>query len=181
MTFSEAILLAKNSTRIALFAPPMFADFLLHCLNFHGKTFSFYSNSQQHVFETDFHVFQTENPEEFNLIQPNIALIIDDANVDFNDLNLENIVNGGVLIYNENIEEKISATQGFFRKLPFEKARIKIDNNQKFLETDFSDIPMQISEELLQENILGLKLLCQQMQIMEEDFYEALMEFEVIK
>lgn len=177
MTFSEAILFAKNSTRIALFAPQIFADFLLHCLNFHGKIFSFYSNSQQHVLETDFHVFQTENPEEFNLIQPNIALIIADANVDFNDLNLENIVNGGVLIYNENIEEKISATQGFFRKLPFENATIKVDNNQKILVTDFSDIPLQISDEILQENILGLKLLCQQMQIMEEDFYEALMEF----
>lgn len=177
MKFSEAISLAKNSTRIALFAPPIFADFLLHCLNFHGKTFSFYSSSKQNVVETDFHVFQTDNPAEFNLIQPNIALIIDDITVDLDQLNLENIVSGGVLIYNENIEDKISATQGFFRKISFENAKIKVENGQKFLETDFSDIPLQISEKLLQENIIGLKLLCQQMQIMEEDFYEALMEF----
>ena len=177
MIFSEAISLAKNSTRIALFAPPIFADFLLHCLNFHGKTFSFYSSSKQNVLETDFQVFQTYSPAEFNLIQPNIALIVDDITVDLDQLNLENIVSGGVLIYNENIEEKISATQGFFRKLPFENATIKVENNQNFLTTDFSDIPFQITDELLQENILGLKLLCQQMQIMEEDFYEALMEF----
>ena len=178
MIFSEAVSNAKNSTRIALFAPTIFAECLLHCLEFHNIEHSFYSSSNQNIISTDFHIFQTENAEEFYEIKPNIALIIQNNEENFKAINFENIINGGVLIYNENLEEKITSTQGFFRKLNFENTEITIENEQKFLKTDFSQIPIQISDSLLQENIFGLKLLCQQMGIMEEDFYEALMEFE---
>lgn len=177
MIFSEAVSNAKNSTRIALFAPSIFAECLLHCLEFHNIEHSFYSSSYQNIISTDFHIFQTENAEEFNEIKPNIALVIQNNEENFKAINFENIINGGVLIYNENLEEKITSTQGFFRKLSFQNAEISIENNQQFLETDFSQIPIQISDSLLQENIFGLKLLCQQMGIMEEDFYEALMDF----
>ena len=178
MNFSEAVSQARTSTRIVLFAPPIFADCLLHCLAFSDVENSFYSEMKQNVISTDFHVFQTENANEFNLIQPNIALVIQNELSDFDELNFENIINGGVLIYNEKLEEKISETKGFFRKLSYQNAEISIENDQKFLETDLSQIPLQISNLLLEENILGLKLICQQMGIMEEDFYEALMEFE---
>lgn len=179
MTFSEAVFNAKNSTRIALFVPPVFSRCLLHCLEFHSIEHSFHSISRQNIVSTDFHLFQTENPAEFNEIKPNIALVIQNSEQEFEAINFENIINGGVLIYNENVEEKIAATQGFFRKLSFENAKITSENDQQLLETDFSQIPIEISESLLQDNIIGLKLLCQQMGIMEEDFYEALMEFEI--
>lgn len=178
MIFSEAVSNAKNSTRIVLLAPPIFADCLLHCLAFHNIEHSFYSGFNQNIISTDFHVFQTENATEFNEIKPNIALVIQSNAEEFHAINFENIINGGVLIYNENIEEKIAATQGFFRKIPFANAEITTDHNQQFLETDFSQIPIQLSDPLLQENIFGLKLLCQQMGIMEEDFYEALMDYD---
>ncbi|MFC6267694.1 hypothetical protein [Frigoriflavimonas asaccharolytica] len=177
MNFQEAVSNAKNSTRIAVFAPKIFADCLQHCLNFHQVTFSFFSDENQNVFATDFQIFHTENPEEFNLIKPNIALIIPQSEAEFAKLNLGEIINGGVLIYNEDLEHQISETPGFFRKLSFQIAETTTDNFQNFLETDFSQIPLQISDRTLIENIFGLKILCQQTQIMEEDFYEALMEF----
>lgn len=177
MIFSEAVSLAKNSTRIALFSPPIFADCLRHCLDFHQVQYCFYSHESQNIFSTDFQIFQTEITEDFNTIKPNIAFIIPQTDAPFSGLNLDKIINGGVLIYNENLEEKISTTSGFFRKLSFENSAIIIENNQKFLETDFSQIPLHFEDPVLLENIFGLKILCQQMGIMEEDFYEALMEF----
>lgn len=177
MNFSEAVSHAKTSTRIVLFAPPIFADCLLHCLAFSNVENSFYSEKEQNIISTDFCIFQTENAEEFNLIQPNIALVIPNPSSNFEDLNFENIINGGVLVYNINLEETISTTAGFFRKLSFPTAEILEENNQKFLETDLSQIPLQISDSLLEDNILGLKLICQQMGIMEEDFFESLLEF----
>lgn len=178
MIFSEALSLANNSTRIALFASTIFGDCLRHCLNFNQIKFSFYSKKHQNVYPTDFQIFQIEVGEEFNAIKPNIAFIVPETDHQFAELNLEKIINGGVLIYNEKLEEKIAVTQGFFRKLSFENSQITTENSQIFLETDFSQIPLQISDPILIENLPGLKILCQQMGIMEEEFYEALMEFE---
>ncbi len=181
MSFSNALFQAENTTRIVLFAPPIFADCLLHCLEFHNIENSFYCSEKENLVLTDYHIFQTENAEEFKQIKPNITLVLSQENNTFDSEILQNIINGGVLIYNEkevSIKEYLKQNSSFYRQLSFENSTIEKIENELFINTDFSQIPILFKNEFLQENCTGLQILAQQLGIMEEDFYEALMGFE---
>lgn len=129
---------------------------------------------------------------KFLLYQPNIALISgiawDHINVfkTFEDyqhqfhLFIESIVSGGVLVYNEedkNVTHLVDQSSNYYRKIPYQTPKYKIVSGQVYLETDWGEVPLLIfgTHNLL--NLEGAKQICQQLGVMEEEFYEAIMTF----
>lgn len=129
---------------------------------------------------------------KFLLYQPNIALISgiawDHINIfkTFEDyqhqfhLFIESIVSGGVLVYNEedkNVTHLVDQSSNYYRKIPYQTPKYKIVSGQVYLETDWGEVPLLIfgTHNLL--NLEGAKQICQQLGVMEEEFYEAIMTF----
>lgn len=129
---------------------------------------------------------------KFLLYQPNIALISgiawDHINVfkTFDDYVepfrkfVASIRSGGILVYNEEDEEVVKIVENaenYFRKIPYKTPDYEIVNEIVNLKTDFGDIPLSVFGQHNLLNMEGARLICQQLGIMEEDFYEAIMNF----
>lgn len=92
----------------------------------------------------------------------------------------ESITSGGVLVYNEEDEEVIKIvenSQKYFRKLPYKTPEYSIREGKVYLKTSMGEIPLSVFGKHNLLNIEGAKLICQQLGIMEEEFYEAIMSF----
>ncbi|ROH97630.1 UDP-N-acetylmuramate--L-alanine ligase [Chryseobacterium daecheongense] len=129
---------------------------------------------------------------KFLLYQPNIALMSgiawDHINVfkTFDDY-LEqfrrfvaSITPGGVLVYNEEDPEVVKVVEdaeNYFRKIPYKTPEYEINNGKVYLKTEMGDVPLSVfgAHNLL--NMEGARHICQQLGIMDEDFYEAIMSF----
>lgn len=89
---------------------------------------------------------------------------------------IKTVTSGGAVIYNPNVERLqniITQSENYFRKLPIEPTQYEVSENTILLETDFGTIPLNIPENEIAQ-IEGLRLMAQQFGIMEEDFYDAL-------
>ena len=151
----------------------------LHVIHFFGNTMDFITSSSENIQGTDFVLFEAENNELLNY-HPNIVLITENNDSELSENFLKTIIGGGILIYNEEDEsliQTIENSENFFRKIPYKTPDFQKTNGTNYLNTDIGEIPVQISDENL-SFIEGVKHLCQHIGIMEEDFYEALMEFE---
>ena len=92
----------------------------------------------------------------------------------------ESITSGGVLVYNEEDEEVVKIVencQKYFRKLPYKTPEYSIREGKVYLKTSMGEIPLSVFGKHNLLNIEGAKLICQQLGIMEEEFYEAIMSF----
>lgn len=92
----------------------------------------------------------------------------------------ENITSGGVLVYNEEDEEVVKvveSSENYFKKIPYRTPDYEIREGKVFLKTDMGEVPLLIFGRHNLLNMEGAKLICQQLGIMEEDFYEAMMSF----
>ena len=82
------------------------------------------------------------------------------------------------MVYPENMEETVDEAENYFRKLSFSNAEFKTEGEKILISTEMGEIPLASGDANLVKNINGIKLLCQQFGIMEEDFYEAMMSFD---
>ena len=92
----------------------------------------------------------------------------------------ESITSGGVLVYNEEDEEVVKIvenSQKYFRKLPYKTPEYSIREGKVYLKTSMGEIPLSVFGKHNLFNMEGAKLICQQLGIMEEEFYEAIMSF----
>lgn len=150
--------------------------------------------------ESDFMILEGDeylsSPEDmrskFLHYHPNIALIsgiawdhinvfktFDDYTEQFKKF-VESITAGGVLVYNEEDEEVVKIVENaenYFKKVPYKTPKYHIKEGKVYLETDMGEVPLSIfgGHNLL--NMEGARLICQQLGIMEEEFYEAIMSF----
>lgn len=129
---------------------------------------------------------------KFLLYQPNIALIsgiawdhinvfktFDDYIEQFRKF-VATITPGGVLVYNEEdpeVVKVVESAENYFRKMPYKTPDYEVVNQQVYLKTELGKIPVSVfgAHNLL--NMEGARLICQQLGIMEEEFYEAIMSF----
>ncbi|CAA7197103.1 UDP-N-acetylmuramate--L-alanine ligase [Chryseobacterium potabilaquae] len=129
---------------------------------------------------------------KFLLYQPNIALLsgiawdhinvfktFDDYIEQFRKF-VASITPGGVLVYNEEdieVVKVVEAAENYFRKIPYKTPEYEINNGQVYLKTEIGDIPLSVfgAHNLL--NLEGARHICQQLGIMDEGFYEAIMSF----
>ena len=129
---------------------------------------------------------------KFLLYQPNIALLSgiawDHINVfptfenyvEQFDLFVNSITNGGVVVYNqEDIEvmKVVQRSQNPIRKIPYKTPAHEIIDGITYLETVDGPIPLEIFGKHNLSNLEGARLICNQLGIMDEDFYEAIQSF----
>ena len=181
---------------------------VLHVLNYHDMEVDYLVGAQLEGFDrmvhltTDNDFILIEGDEylaspidrrpKFHLYQPNIALLSgiawDHINVfptfenyvDQFKIFISKIVNGGILVYNEEdqlLAQIVEEATCPIRKLPYTTPAYTVDNGVTYLETQDGDMPLEIFGAHNLNNLSGAKWICQNMGIDEEDFYEAIASF----
>jgi len=126
------------------------------------------------------------------LYQPNIALISgiawDHVNVfptfenyvrQF-ELFVDSITPGGALIYNsedENVVKAVESSEKPLKKFPYKTPGYSIENGITFLNTSEGPVPLEIFGKHNLNNLEGARLICNQLGVMDDDFYEAVQTF----
>ncbi len=169
----------RDKSRILIYSKtPSAAKCLVHILQFHQKDFDYILSNNSSISNQDFIILESENLEIATEFQPNIVLISTETEVQDLPKIMENIVSGGVIIFPQGFENVVENSDQFFRKLSFNDFEIQNKNGNIELKTEIGFIPVPFSEENLVKNLKGIKLICQQFGVLEEDFYEPLMSFE---
>ena len=169
----------RDKSRVLIFAKtPSLAKCLVHILNFHQKDFDFIlEDNSPSISNQDFVILGTENSEIAAKFQPNIVLISTETETENVTLISNAIIPGGVVVFPEKLENTVETSEKFFRKLPFLDSKIQEKNGNFGLITEMGNIPVPFKDEILLQNLNGLKLICQQFGVLEEDFYEPLLSF----
>lgn len=126
------------------------------------------------------------------LYKPNIALISgiawDHVNVfptfenyvhQF-ELFTNSIVPGGSVIYNsedDNVVKVVEGSENSIRKLPYATPDATIKEGITYLNTFEGPLPLEIFGKHNLNNLEGARLVCNQLGVMDEDFYEAIQSF----
>ena len=178
--FSEISAYSQHKTRVLIYSSyPKTAELVLHVLDFFGKNTDFIlSNGKSKTADCDFVILETSDLQKAADFKANIALISNEMGSGNLPSILKNITAGGILVYPENMEETVDEAENYFRKLSFSNAEFKTEGEKILISTEMGEIPLASGDANLVKNINGIKLLCQQFGIMEEDFYEAMMSFE---
>src|SRR5690554_2708694 len=181
---------------------------ILHVMNYHEKEVDYMVGAQLEGFDTmvkitdesDFMVIEgdeylsspIDRRPKFHLYKPNIALLSgiawDHVNVfptyenyvsQF-EIFLNEITNGGAIIYNEEdpeVKRIVEATTSPIKKYPYRTPEYMVDNGTTLLETPEGPMPLEIFGEHNLNNLEGARWICQLMGIDADDFYEAISTF----
>ena len=178
----------KNKTRVVISGDQKRSEItsvILHVLNFHNVQADFiigenYEKASLST-ENDFVIIEAKASENLENLRANIALITNISN----DENIENYKNfiaqitaGGVLVYNQehkNLTDLAENSENYFRKFPYQKPAYTTKNDIFFLETELGEIPLKNSDLEVINHMEGARYICQQLGILEENFYEALL------
>ena len=178
----------KNKTRVVISGDQKRSEItsvILHVLNFHNVQADFiigenYEKASLST-ENDFVIIEAKSSENLENLHANIALITNISN-DENIGNYKNfiykITAGGVLVYNQehkNLTDLAENSENYFRKFPYQKPAYTAKNDIFFLETELGEIPLKNSDLELINHMEGARYICQQLGILEENFYEALL------
>ncbi|SFN27981.1 Mur ligase family, catalytic domain [Salegentibacter flavus] len=182
---------------------------VLHVMKYHGKEVDYmletpvsgFENTLNLTEENDFIVIEGDESSasaidrrpKFHLYQPNIALLsgiarehIDDFSASGNyveqfQIFINSIVNGGILVYNEEdekLKELAEKTENPIRKHPYSSPEYHIEDDTFILDTPEGEMPLEFSRADNMNNLGGAKWICQHMGIDEDDFYEAIIDFQ---
>lgn len=181
---------------------------ILHVMNYWDKKVDYMAGALQNREapnlslnpETEFAVFEGDEylsscldaRSKFIHYKPNIALISgiawDHINVfktfdaylqSFKDF-LLTIVNGGIVVYNqedETLKNLVENTEVYLRKHPYQTPDFHIEKGITYLHTEFGEVPLKIFGQHNLSNLAGAQWICLHMGISEEDFYEAISSF----
>lgn len=181
---------------------------VLHVLGYHGVEVDYMLGAPVQGFEKMLHLTETndfivlegdeylasaiDRRPKFLLYHPNIALLTgiawDHINVfpTYEDYKacfetfIKSIVNGGILVYNEEDEVVKSLAEGALtpiRKHSYSTHLHQVKDGQTFLETPEGLLPLAIFGKHNVSNLAGAKWVCQHLGIDEAAFYEAIGSF----
>ncbi len=181
---------------------------ILHVMHFHNIEVDYMVGAQLEGFETmvhltegnDFMVLEgdeylsspIDRRPKFHLYNPNIALISgiawDHINVfptyenyvEQFEIFIQKIVNGGILVYNEDdaeVKRVAEAATNPIRKLPYTTPDYTVENGKTLLSTPEGAMPIEVFGAHNLNNLAGAKWICQNMGVDEADFYEAIASF----
>ena len=129
---------------------------------------------------------------KFHVYKPNIALI---SGISWDHVNvfptfdvyknqfgvfIDKIVNGGVLIYNDNdleILDLLKNNQNFIRKIPYSRHNYIAKDNKFFIETDEGILPLKIFGKHNMENLSAAKQVCNLIGLTDDEFYNSIVTF----
>ncbi|MHA6698170.1 hypothetical protein [Chryseobacterium sp. A301] len=171
----------SNKTRVSIVTNHQsIAKFIIHVLEFNQKSI-FYQLEGESLVESpgsDFVLVEHQNLEKAAEFEPNIVLVTTSPLYKQYQTLLNQIVNGGILVYPAKaleLHKELKTAPSFFRKIPYEVSILE----SHYLKTSIGSIPLTLEDEILIEHLEGLQHLLQHLGIMEEEFYEALMAFEM--
>lgn len=134
----------------------------------------------------------TDLRPKFIHYRPNITLIsgiawdhvnvfptFDDYKEQFSKL-LDVVEPGGVVIYNqtdEAVAQLVEQHTAELKKFPYTLPDYSINNGESFLHTPEGDVPLQIIGKHNMNNLEGARLICNQMGVTDDQFYEAMASF----
>ncbi|XLS30180.1 UDP-N-acetylmuramate--L-alanine ligase [Flavobacteriaceae bacterium M23B6Z8] len=181
---------------------------ILHVLNYHDREVDYMVGAQLEGFDTmvhltsenDFIVLEgdeylsspIDRRPKFHLYKPNIALL---SGISWDHINvfpsfeiykdqfrifLDSIVNGGILVYNEedaHVKEIAEACTRTIRKHSYKLPDFSIKEGVTYLETPEGAMPLEIFGKHNLSNLAGARWICQHMGIDEADFFEAIASF----
>lgn len=181
---------------------------ILHVMHYHDKSIDYMvgaslegiGNPVHLTEENDFIVIEgdeylsspLDRRPKFHLYQPNIALLSgiawDHINVfptyenyvDQFRIFVDSIVNGGILVYNEEdaeVKKLAEETENPIRKHPYHTPEYHTEDEHTILEAPEGELPLEIFGRHNLNNLAGAKWICQHMGIDEDDFYEAIASF----
>jgi UDP-N-acetylmuramate: L-alanyl-gamma-D-glutamyl-meso-diaminopimelate ligase len=181
---------------------------ILHVLHYHNRDVDYMVGAQLEGFDvmvklTDTNDFMVLEGDEylsspidrrpkFHLYKPNIALISGIAWDHINvfptyenyvsqfDLFLDQITNGGVIIYNEEdteVKRVVEDSTNLIKKYPYRTPEYRVENGQTFLETSEGPMPIEVFGNHNLNNLEGARWICQLMGVDADDFYEAIATF----
>lgn len=178
----------KNKTRVVISGDQKRSEstsVILHVLNFYGVQTDFIIGENYEKAslssENDFVIIEAKSSENLENTNANIALItdiLDDKNLENYKNFIHKITPGGVLVYNQehkNLTDLAENSENYFRKFPYQKPAYITKNDTFFLETELGNIPFKTSDIETIHHIEGARYICQQLGILEENFYEALL------
>src|SRR5690554_3116847 len=181
---------------------------ILHVMQYHNIEVDYMVGAQLEGFDTMVHLTQEndfivlegdeyltspiDRRPKFHLYKPNIALI---SGIAWDHINVfptyENyveqfrifidcIVEGGILVYNEEDQELRSLVENSsntIRKHPYGTPAYSVENEITLLETPEGDMPINVFGEHNLKNLAGAKWICQHIGVDEDDFYQAIATF----
>jgi UDP-N-acetylmuramate: L-alanyl-gamma-D-glutamyl-meso-diaminopimelate ligase len=181
---------------------------VLHVMNFHNIAVDYMVGAQLEGFDTMVHLTQEndfivlegdeylsspmDRRPKFHLYQPNIALISGiawdhinvfptyDNYVEQFEIFIQQITNGGILIYNENdteVKRVAEAATNPIRKIPYHTPEYSVQNGVTLLATPEGPMPIEVFGAHNLNNLAGAKWVCQCMGVDEAEFYEAIATF----
>lgn len=129
---------------------------------------------------------------KFHLYQPNIALLSgiawDHINVfptfenylEQFDIFISSITKGGAMIYNvedNHVKNLVEKTENIIKKFPYQIPPHSIEDGITFLETQEGLIPLEVFGDHNLSNMEGARLICNQIGVTDEMFYEAIQNY----
>ncbi len=97
------------------------------------------------------------------------------------ELLMECIDSGGLIIYNEDDPEVVRVVEeskNEIKKFPYGKPKYHVENRKFVLETFEGDLDLKVFGAHNMSNLEGARWICSQMGLTDEEFYEAIVEFE---
>ncbi|TBW27417.1 UDP-N-acetylmuramate--L-alanine ligase [Gramella sp. KN1008] len=181
---------------------------ILHVMNYHereidymvGATVQGLENPVKLTDENDFILIEgdeylssaIDRRPKFHLYKPNIALL---SGIAWDHINvfptyenyveqfrifIDSIVNGGILVYNEEdpeVKRLAEESQNPIRKHPYHTPDYHTEGNETILDVPEGELPLEIFGRHNLNNLAGAKWICQHMGIDEDDFFEAIATF----
>jgi len=181
---------------------------ILHVMHYHQKEVDYMVGAQLEGFdvmvkltnENDFIVLEgdeylsspIDRRPKFHLYKPNIALLSgiawDHINVfpsyenyvEQFDIFLNQITNGGAIIYNEEdpeVKRVVEESTSQIKRYPYQTPNYAVEDGQTLLDTPEGDMPIEIFGKHNLNNLEGARWICQLMGVDADDFYEAISTF----
>ncbi|UOB16363.1 UDP-N-acetylmuramate--L-alanine ligase [Abyssalbus ytuae] len=181
---------------------------ILHVLKYHNIEVDYMVGAQLEGFDTMVHLTEEndfivlEGDEylsspidmrpKFHLYKPNIALLSGiawdhinvfptyDNYVEQFKIFVDSIVNGGIIVYNEEdegVKKVVLSSENPIRKHPYNTPEYRVENGTTLLYTPEGDMPIEVFGKHNLNNLEGAKWICQHMGVDEADFYEGIATF----
>ena len=181
---------------------------ILHVMHYQNKEVDYMVGAQLEGFdvmvklteENDFIVLEgdeylsspIDRRPKFHLYKPNIALLTgiawDHINVfptyenyfEQFDIFLNQITNGGAIIYNEEdpeVKRVVEESVSLIKKYPYKTPNYVVENGTTLLDTPEGAMPIEVFGKHNLNNLEGARWVCQLMGVDADDFYEAIATF----
>lgn len=176
--FTQISELSQGKTRVILFGlHPDISNIIRYVLDYHDKNYDFVSTHNQNITGNDFFLLDTDDEQLALSLSPTIVFIGSHFSASHYEDIIQNITGGGFLIYPDfvaGLDRVVLQSSNFFKKYEYKKPTLAVANNQILLNTDLGELPIEVSDKEILNDIEGARLFCQQLGVMEDEFYDAL-------